>query len=382
MPVNRKYIILLFMLVLASCIDPFEPLIEERQEVMVIEGVITDQPGIHRVKVSRSTPYNDPSFMAVQGCVVSVEDNLGNITHYSESWETPGIYEAWLDEPFLGVGKSYALHVLGPNGKLYQSDHDTLLACPPVDSIYYENSSIFDPETDKSYQGLQFYNNMIGENGGCRNYRWKLTETWEYHSPYTADYVWLYGNFVSLLEDTVSTCYLTEPIRTVYAASTNLLTENRLVRNKLHYVSNQTPRLGIRYSLLIEQQSLSEQAYRYWNELKAQSDQSASLYETQPASVPGNIYNNNSNEKVLGCFYATQAQEKRVFIEAEELDFTVGFYTCVLDTIQDFSGFVPENYYYLFSLAMIPPGPPWLKGPKRCFDCTEWGGENEKPDFW
>lgn len=370
------------MMVLASCIDPFEPLIEERQEVMVIEGVITDQPGLHQVRVSLSTPYNDPSFMPVQGCVVTVEDEQGNMEHFSESWNTPGIYEAWLDKPFLGVGKSYALNVTSPQGITYYSENDTLLACPPVDSIYYEYQSIYDPGTGKSYQGLQFYNNVIGENGVCRNYRWKITETWEYHSPYTADYIWLFGGFFSVLEDTVSTCYLTEPIRTVYAASTDLLSENRLVKNKLHYVSNQTPRLGIRYSLLMEQQSLSGQAYRYWNELKAQSDKSASLYETQPASVPGNIYRYNSNEKVLGCFYATQEHEKRVFLEAEDLDFTVGFYTCVLDTIQDFSGFAPESYYYLFSLALIPPGPPWLTGPKRCFDCTVWGGENEKPDFW
>jgi hypothetical protein len=381
MPVNRKYIILLFMLVLASCIDPFEPLIEERQEVMVIEGVITDQPGIHQVKVSRSTPYNDPSFMPVQGCVVTVEDEQGNMEHYTEHWNTPGIYEAWLDKPFLGVGKSYALNVTSPQGITYYSEHDTLLACPPVDSVYYEVMSVFDPTAGKSYDGLQFYNNVLGEDGGTANYRWKLTETWEYHSPYTGDYIWINGHVQSLLEDTISACYLTEPIRTVYAASTDLLTENRLVKNKLHYVSNQTPRLGIRYSLLVDQQSLSGQAYRYWNELKAQSDQSSSLYETQPASVPGNIYSYNSNEKVLGCFYATQVQEKRIFVE-EELDFTVGFYTCVLDTIQDFSSFVPENYYYLFSLAQLPPGPPWLKGPKRCFECTEWGGENEKPDFW
>jgi len=380
MQVNKFHIILLLFLLCCSCIDPYEPLVEETQEVMVIEGFITDRPGIHTVRVSRSTPYNHPAYNPVQACVVAVEDEMGNIEVYGAG-SGDGVYSAWLDEPFLGVGKSYSLHVQLPGGKVYRSDYDTLLACPPVDRIYYEVISKLDADPEKSYHGIQFYNDVKGPEGGSGNYRWKLTETWEYSAPYTSDYIWKAGGFYSLLEDTVSTCYLTEPIRAVYAASTDLLRENTLIKNRLNYVSNQSPRLVKRYSLLVEQQSLSEQAFRYWNELKVQSDQSGGLYETQPSGVIGNISGTYPGERVLGCFYATQIQEKRMFVE-EEFDFNIAAYTCVLDTILNFNSFVIDNYYYLFSLAEIPPGPPWLTGSKRCFDCTLYGGENEKPDFW
>jgi hypothetical protein len=383
MPVNRNTLILLLVLVLNSCVEPYNPIINETQEVMVIDGMITDRPGTHRVTVSRSTPYNEPSFRAVSGCVVAVQDNLGNVEFYTESWEEAGVYEAYLDEPFLGVDKIYSLQVVTPDNNVYVSDYDTLLSCPPVDAVYYEHEVSGGEDPDDVWQGLQFYNDVRGFEGGTRNYRWKAVATWEYHSPYTSNYVWYYGVTLPYLEDTVSTCYLTESIETVYAASTQLLSENNIFKNRLHYVSDQTPRLAERYSLLVEQHSLSEQAFDYWEKLAAQSANSSSLYETQPSSSQGNIYNVNwAAEKVLGLFYATQIQEDRIFVDYEDLDFPVGAYTCNLDTLVNNNTFYIDNYYYVISLNPLGPGPPWLYGQKRCFDCTQLGGDNEKPDFW
>lgn len=224
---------------------------------------------------------------------------------------------------------------------------------------------------------------MRGTLDGTRNYRWKAISTWEYHSPYTAEYLFYHSSPIPYLVDSVSTCYMSESIETVYAASTQLLTENSIYQNKLHYVSDQTRRLAERYSLLVEQHSLSDQAYNYWEKIAAQSANEASLYETQPSTSQGNIYNvHNANEKVLGCFYATQIQDKRIFVDKKELNFPVASYTCTLDTLWTNAGFVYDSYYYLISAAEIGPGPPWLKAANRCFDCTEHGGVNEIPDFW
>jgi len=384
MPANRSYIILfLLLLVSKACIDPFEPVINETQELMVIDGVISDRPGIHRVSVSLSTPYGEPEFKPVGGCVVTVQDDQGNIEFYSESWIEPGVYEAWLDEPFLAVDKAYSLQVISPSDQTYVSVYDTLLSCPPVDTVYYQQEMSGGDDPEDIWQGLQFYNDVRGFGGGTRNYRWRATATWEYHSPYIPEYVRYKGINIPYIEDTVSTCYLTELIETVYAASTRLLSENNIFKNRLHYVSDQTPRLAERYSLLVEQYSLSDQAFNYWNKLAVQSANSASLYETQPASSQGNIHNASGRaEKVLGCFYATQIREKRIFVNYDELDFPVGAYTCPLDTLVDNSKFVFDKYYYLFSLQPLGPGPAWLYAPDNCFNCTLLDGDNEKPDYW
>ncbi len=384
MPANRYYIILLLLLLVCkACIEPFEPVINETQEVLVIDGMIGEKPGMYQVSVSVSTPYGDPSFNPVAGCVVSVQDNLGNIEFYDQSQDKAGVYEAWLDEPFLGVGKSYSLQVVTQGNSILVSDYDTLLSCPPIDSVYYFEQVSGGEDPDDVWQGLQFYNDVRGFDGGTRNYRWKAVATWEYRSPYTAQYVRYHGLNIPYIVDSVSACYLTETIETVYAASTQLLSENNIYQNQLHYVSDQTPRLAQRYSLLVEQHSLTDQAYTYWEKLAAQSASSASLYESQPSSSQGNIYYaDGSSRKVLGCFYATQMQEKRIFVEWNELSFPVDVYTCTLDTLFDNSTFLYDQYYYLLSLEPLGPGPLWMGGAKNCFDCTERGGENEVPDFW
>jgi hypothetical protein len=384
MPVNRfPTILILFLVLCHSCIEPYDPVINEVQQVMVIDGMITDRPGIHRVRVSRSTPYNNPSFDPVEGCVVSVRDNLGNIEFYSENWQEEGVYEASLDEPFLGVGKSYSLQVVTPSHQEYVSDYDTLLSCPPVDSLYYMQKESGGEDPDDLWHGVQFYNDVRGFEGSTRNYRWKAVATWEYRSPSAYNYIWYKGMVQPNLDDSVHYCWLTETIQTVYAASTQLLSENSIYQNKLHYVSDQTPRLAVRYSLLVEQHSLTDQAYVYWEKLAAQSANSSSLYETQPSSSQGNIFNKNfSDEKVLGCFYATQIQDKRIFVDIDDLDFAVAAYTCRLDTLLSNEKFNFDQYYFLYSLNPLGPGPPWMGGPKKCFDCTERGGDNEIPDFW
>jgi hypothetical protein len=302
---------------------------------------------------------------------------------YSPSWQEQGVYEAWLDEPFLGVGKSYSLQVVTASNTEYVSDYDTLLACPPVDTLYYIQKQSGGSDQDDVWNGVQFYNDVRGRKGGTRNYRWKAVATWEYRSPSAYNYIWNRGIVTPNLDDSVHYCWLTETIQTVYAASTQLLSENNIYKNKLHYVSDQTPRLTERYSLLLEQHSLTDQAYIYWEKLAAQSANSANLYETQPSSSQGNIYNvNDSREKVLGCFYATQIQDKRIFVDNDDLDFHAAAYTCRLDTLFSNESFYYSDYYFLFSLNPLGAGPPWLSGEKKCFDCTERGGDNEKPDFW
>ncbi len=361
-----------------SCIDPFEPEIDEQLEYTVIEGMISDTPGIHKVTVSKSTPYGEANFHPVDGCVVVVENNQGDLAYYESAGQ--GVYEAWLTVPFLEVGKSYSVRVRTRNGNQYHSDFDTLLACPPIDSVYYMEKSSGSADPDNTYRGIQFFNDVRGTNSGARNFRWISTATWEYHSPYTAEYIWTRKKLIPYLKDTVSACYYTEIIPVVYAASTRFLTENSIYQNKLHYVSDQTPRLSDCYSLQVEQHSLSDQAFHYWEKLSAQSTQGSSFYEKQPASTEGNIYSENSyREKVLGCFYATQIQKKRIFVEKNELNFPVTAYTCTLDTLESFSAFVFDSYYYLIASS---PGNQWLTAGKKCFDCTLQGGDNHIPDFW
>lgn len=380
MRVSKYFVSILISLVYSSCIDPFQPVIEESQEVLVINGVITDRPGMHQVIVSRSSPYNDPVFMPVSGCVVRVEDDRGNMAVYSET--EPGIYGSYLDASFLEVDRSYSLYVITTGGKTYQSDYDTLLACPPIDSIYFEVKSQGTSDPEKTLHGIQFYNNVTGTITTSRNFRYLLNETWQYTSPHVAAFIWSGGPVLPNYTDSIHTCYMSNSILELFSASTRSLSVNDLKRNPLNYVSNETPRIMIRYSLLVEQQSLTNEAFHYWEKMKAQSGDAGGLYESQPSSTTGNIYNiNNPEEKVLGCFYATQQQRKRLVVD-NDFDFVVPRYTCELDTVNSISELKTDFPYYLISINEMGVGPPYLWGNQSCFDCRLYGGTTEKPDYW
>jgi hypothetical protein len=370
------------LLCTAACVEPYKPEIRETQDLLVVNGIITDRPGIHYVEVSRSSPYNQPAFIPVAGCVVRVEDDGGEGVTYTEY--RPGRYGAYLDSPFLGLSRSYKLFVFTPDGKQYQSEYDQLLACPLLDRLYYEVSHQETEDPGKYYYGLQFYVDVKPETGASRNVLWKLEETYEYHSPYLIQYIW---DGRTLLEfspptDSLYTCYKTRAVRELYAASTKYLVTNELNKYPLNYVSNQTSRLLIKYSLLVSQYSLSDEAFIYWERIKKQMNETGGLYETQPAGSKGNIFNaDDPGEQVLGYFYASQVREERILIR-NTFDFAIPRYTCQLDTANSI-GDLGNHFFYMIALdPMSAVGPPYGYADLSCFDCTLLGGTTQMPEYW
>lgn len=379
-----KSLVISLLLCLCTCIDPYQPEIGETQDLLVVNGLITDTPGIHTVEVSRASPYNQPEFIPVENCVVRVEDNEGTGRIYSP--DQPGMYRARLDRPFLSTGKAYKLIVLTPDGKEYQSDYDTLLPVVRLDRLYYEVESQETSDPENTYYGIRFYVDVKPEPGASRNILWKLVETWEYSATYLIQYIWADHSLTEFSPptDSLFTCYKTQPVRELYAASTQHLVSNELNHYPLNYVSNQTSKLLIKYSLLVRQHSLSEEAYRYWNKVKGRLTESGGLYEAQPSGSRGNICNvDDPEELVLGCFYASQVTERRILVN-EAFDFLIRKKICELDTLWNLNEI--ETYMppvYMISLNFrTGVGPPYGISDHDCFNCTYRGGVTQKPEYW
>ncbi|MEZ5073038.1 MAG: DUF4249 domain-containing protein [Bacteroidales bacterium] len=365
---------------LASCIDPYVPEITDAQDVLVISGKITDKTGFQEVRISRSSPYNSPEFVPLSGCVVTVSDQEGTMAFYEEA--AGGTYRVYLEEPFLGVGKAYSLQVVTPSGSTYQSTFDTLLACPPVEKLYYEVEARETAVPDEVLPGIQFFNDVSSRPGEAGNFRWVLEESWEYNAPYWPSYIWYGAEIVVNVSDSLYTCYMKEGIQSIFTASNRSLEGTSIKRNPLHFVSNESPRLHLRYGLQILQQSLTDQSYAYWKTMEEQAAEGGSLYETQPVSTVGNVYNvSDGNEKVLGCFYATQEQEAHLLIP-NEFDFLTHGFQCKIDTIYSLSGLGRDYPYFLIGYAVTGTGPPYGYGDKECFDCKMLGGTKALPEYW
>ena len=175
--------------------------------------------------------------------------------------------------------------------------------------------------------------------------------------------------------DSLFFCWTTEQIHEIYTSTIKNITGDTLSGIPLKYISNETSRLTVKYSLLIKQYALSDTAYEYWNQLKKLSQETGGLYETQPPQIRGNIFNTrDDNEIVLGYFNVSGYSEKRIFVSEKFNFFPENFY-CV--------PFVPQ-WVPLLSLPVYFVEEEWVRktASRECFDCTLSGGKTDKPDFW
>ncbi len=378
MQVNKIIPVVLFItLLLKGCIEPFYPDTGNTQHSVVIDGTLTDKEGYHYIHISRSVPLDSLENIPVQNCSVEIIDNSGNTVQFYES--EPGLYEQWIDQEFLETGRKYKLRVTA-GGSEYESKYETMLACPAVDNVYYEIERKETTDPENPLYGIQIYTDLNPRSGDARNYRWELEETWEYHSEYPIRIYWNGKEmiYLTVATDSLFYCWDSGPIYEIYTGTIKNITSNSLFRIPLNYVSNETSRLKVKYSILVKQYSLSDTAYDYWSQLQSLSQETGGLYETQPPQVRGNISNiNDDNEIVLGNFNVSGLSEKRIFI-SEKFNFFPVSYFC--EPYYPEMGVIlgKQPVYFLLIAQDIRL---WLAN-RECFDCTLLGGTTEKPDYW
>ncbi|GET24838.1 DUF4249 domain-containing protein [Prolixibacter sp. NT017] len=386
---GKKYLIgalVIFMMMggLHYCVEPFNPSVEKYTDLIVIDGTLTDEPGIQRVMVSRTSSLNDSAFIPEIGCTVTILDDAGNIYDLSDAGN--GNYIAELNKEQLQTGTSYMLRVIDNRGDVFESDFQKLTQPPTIDSVTARYEPKYSAEFPDGLNGCQFYVNTSDHSGKTRYYRWSMQETWEYHSIYKVGAMWdgvLHDNY--FFKDNRTTCWMTKEVPGIFTATTRDM-EGDVLRNfKLNYVSTLSDRLKFRYSLLVREYSLSAEAYEFWNGLEKQTQQTGGLYETQPYMITGNITCISNPDRIaLGFFSASGVSKKRVFVGSSA--YPVTDIVCSSDTIKGTGDLMlyPQTAYPIYMYYFILPsgGVVRIASNQRCFDCLVRGGTNVKPDFW
>jgi hypothetical protein len=300
----RQIIVFSILFLLNSCIVQFIPETDEDKELVVVEGLITDQPAVNTIKLSKSLPLGRKNVAKpLKGCLVEITDNLGQIYRLKET-----VAGTYVTDPlkFQGViGRQYSLHIntnTANNNLNFESRLIEMKPVPPIDSLYYEKKTISElSEIGRIIEGCQIYLNTHDPENSCRFYRWEYSETWEFRLPYQVP------NRI---------CWLSSNSDKINIKSTSVLQQDRINRYPLTFISNNTDRLNVKYSILVNQYSLNEDEYLYWEKLQNISEQVGGLYDITPASIPSNIYClEDPNEKVLGYFSVSATSSQRFFIK-------------------------------------------------------------------
>ena len=378
----RSVINILVLAIMFACIKPFTPVIEgDAANRLVVSGRISGMEGWHVVNVSLASPVESADYIPVSGCEVNILDNKGNIFALEES--ESGKYSGWIGQQFLVTGYAYMVSVVTPEGERVESAYDTLMAGAALDTVYYLIEDVATNDPGVYNRVMQFYTDFNGTESDSRFYRWEIKETWEYHSAHPAEFYYN-GKFHEIIPPDFSkmVCWTNLTVKNIYTLSTKNLSQNVFNNFPLHYIDGHTSRLGILYSILVTQQSLSESTYNFFEVVRENSAGFGGLYEKQPFSIKGNLVNlSNPDKDVLGYFYTASESSKRYFyqdIEGLELDYPNGCSEGPLP-ISGWGGFkkwdYPVYYYYTVDGNLLILSDP-------CIDCRLRGGTLVKPDFW
>ena len=382
--INRYVFVLLPVVLMSACVERYFPATELNfQSKLVIDGTISSGKSEQEIVISKSSSTGDPKFTSVSGCKVSVEDGKGNLFVFPES-KNIGHYLGNIDEGFLVSGERYRLHVRTFKGIEYVSSYEELLPCPEVSNVYYELETKQTQDPKITENGLQFFIDFNGSSNFGHFFRWQLTETYEYHSKWPLD-KWMDkdGNH-DLVEPDYSSfiCYKTTELSNIFVLSTDGFNQNSYSKYRLHYVKDQTQQLEYKYSLLVNQYSLTEKAYNYWENLRKNNQETVDMFGKQPANVKGNIHNvNDTTDVALGYFGVSTVQSKRIMVypfDGLSFDQALLCKAVVIDL-----GHLPAERPLYFVSDFDENWNTYIGlGAPACIFCTLAGGTTVKPTFW
>ncbi len=352
---------------------------------LVVEGNVDPGTDSTIIKLSRTTKLSSKTSTKVElKAIVTIEDEQNTSKAISET--SNGNYVAvGLN---LDNSKKYRLRIKISNGKTYLSDFVPVKNAPPIDSVGYTVTN----------DGINIYNNAHDATNNTRYYRYEYQETWQFQSAFYSKYVALQGSlrvdlYLRTPDQQVFTCWANNSSSTIILGSTVKLSQDVLSQNPITHIASNSEKTGIKYSILLKQYALTEDAYNFWTLMKTNTEQLGSIFDAQPTLLKGNIHNvADATEPVIGYISVGKVQSKRIFISRVSLPVSWHVFNpqaCVLDTAYLVDPITGANDVRL-TLTNTPPsaiaidnlgGGNFSRSSKECADCT-LRGVNKQPSFW
>jgi hypothetical protein len=403
---RRSIFILIAVLALYTCIDPYSPKLTGYDSLLVVDGLITDSNSSYTIKLSQTFQDQNSIPPVVSDATLFITDDANNKSFLIN--KGGGIYKT--DSLIFkgSIGRTYILHILTHEGEEYQSEPCLMHSVSDIDSVYFEKEQRVINNGTQTLDGLGIY--LDSKEGDSEQYyRWTYDETWKFKVPYPTKYVFNPDDFTCSLipGDLVKEyCWKNRKsdeilIRSVYSGESQQIKKEPV----LFIASGQSDRLMQQYSVLISQYSISQEEYDFWNNLKQVNEGGGDIFARQPFSVISNIHCiNNPSERVLGYFQVAAVKQKRKYIlfsEIAGLGLPNYNYSCTAREASPGEFQIPGGPLFtwadLYSLfcEILPysfVGPKYLPSSdtldklvftlnKQCANC-ELTGSRKKPDFW
>lgn len=299
--IKQLFLLLVLPFLLTSCTDVIEMQGPNGAIRLVVDAVITNEPGAEQVvTLSKSQNYFDNNAVTyVKGATVTITDSDGKTFEFKDLTNS-GNY-VWkpttAQQSLATVGKTYTLQITS-EGETYKSVSE-LRNVPKIDSVVYQytdkvrpGQSTSDGKLSKGYEA-EFYATDLKGLGDC--YRIKSFRNGKYVTPQQSVTV----AYDAALQKTTGSDNLIFFLPVRFAISPELYAENDTIRVEIY--------------------SISEGNYDFWTRLKTELN-NAGLFATPPTHIPTNVANVNSSstKEAMGWFTTSAVSKMQVIIDPKK----------------------------------------------------------------
>ena len=401
----RIFFLSLLTIVFIRCVEPYEPELIDYESTLVVDGFYNNSDSPSTVVISRSFGYKEDTPEYIDNAQITIEDDQGVAITL-----LPMGYGSYETDPLIHkgeIGRSYRLLINIPGGSHYASGWETMLAVSPIGDVEteYQERERNNPNA-KDQKGVQVFLSNEDAEHDVSFYKWEFEETYQYTLAFPPEIDAIFESNPGSGQDSIiiiprqllqgRICYKTEYSKSITTGSSEGLSENKISRLPFTFISNETLRLFIRYSMLLKQFSITKEYHENLRKIAEVNQTSGSLFDPIPNEIFGNIKNiDNDREPVLGYFGVGGVSEKRIFIERSDLPlkFFGSFEDrCASDTIPlDFKHLysrVKAGNFALSKFDRIVEGPSagtpigYILAKPLCVFCTASDATNQAPDFW
>lgn len=357
------------LLALGSCVDPYRPPeVASPGSYLVVSGFINSAPGTtSTIQLSRTQNLTDTKAPAVETKAQVTMESSGKASYKLQEGAS-GTYT--LSGVIPLSTETYRLRIRTAQGVEYLSDFVPVVNTPPIDSISWHVEN----------EGVQINVNTHDPTDKTHYYRWDFNETWEYTAAFYST-LELINNRIFPRSEQVFQCWDSAIDKTILVSSSIRLSKDIISERPLIFIPGSSTKLGIRYSIQVNQYALTEEAYTYYDQLAKITQSVGSIFDPQPSQLTGNIHATaNPNEPVMGFFRVGTVATSRRFINKFQLPpwLTIdGNRSCMIDTmtlsdiLQKQTAVINEYQRGLYFTSSYD-----------CIDCRLRGGVTTKPTFW
>jgi hypothetical protein len=360
---------------------------------LVVEGVIAAGNDSTIINLNRTMQLTSASNHKPEiGAKVSVDDQQGT------SYPLPEVDSGKYAAPPLNLDNShkYRVSITTTDGQIYVSDYVPVKTTPPVDSVWFARNG----------NGVNIYSATHDPSNSARYYRWDYTETYIFQTDMESDYIFDPTGFDTLKwsrlrtpAEQIHTCYVTMNSSTINVSTSAALSQDVITNTTIAQIPNASEKLAHRYSILVKEYALTQDAYNFWAMLKKNTQQIGTIFDAQPSASATNLHcTSDPSRPVLGYISASTITQKRIFIDAIQVP--NWFYTSGLNCKADTSCWPKVSVApQLLSIGFLVPLAPIVTAgvcvreqvpsyavpvaDNTCVDCRlHLGGKTQKPVFW